>query len=595
MSEAENGRSGLVFPLDELEEARTKQSLGGAGFSCDDQSWLVRVFQRPDCFGDSGGDSVFKDEFTDHFEYVLPGVVQALEEPGQDRHTRLALLFSFMLGFGPVYSETVRPNERLTKSESDGSWVIPAWVDEFREQARFCAERVDWRKLIQIRDEHDFLFYDVIPLLFPGGVPLGQVVDPDLLDPIQRRGWSSRDFGDPEQLEFWLIWRFRANTERCDIIRLDTLLQAFSEMPEDVLGGKTLGLLNTIGYALEIGSALDNERLNAVGDGWRVVARELIPFLDLLNGKALESEPQGSSLLKAWWRLSVVVYYRKMGGLESDLSAELRGRLVESAAKHMGMLRKTLREKPEVFADKDLTGAAVSDYYKKAFELLCIFAAPWKRLKSLLLAFTEMTVPSVASDLRPWPESEREPPPHPYSQIPLWIGIAMYPQNLQDELKSDPHLQGLREEYAKFCLERLKTKKNDTGPDNCEWHLAHDDFVESRLLWRRCYVQALTMLRVNPGGRAHKTLFWLSKNDPDEMVRELAKKAHRQIRRLDRGKPNLERGASPRRPLFEAFWWLRQAHLLTLGKEIDQAGAMRTRRTELHRTREKDDRLNRET
>ena len=35
----------------------------------------------------------------------------------------------------------------------------------------------------------------------------------------------------------------------------------------------------------------------------------------------------------------------------------------------------------------------------------------------------------------------------------------MYPQNLQDELKSDPHLQKLREEYARFCLERLKTKK----------------------------------------------------------------------------------------------------------------------------------------
>ena len=60
---------------------------------------------------------------------------------------------------------------------------------------------------------------------------------------------------------------------------------------------------------------------------------------------------------------------------------------------------------------------------------------------------------------------------------------------------------------------------------------------------------------------------------------------------LDRKKPNLDDGASPRRPLFEAFWWLRQAHLLTLGKEIDESGAMRTRRKELHRTREKDDRL----
>ena len=52
---------------------------------------------------------------------------------------------------------------------------------------------------------------------------------------------------------------------------------------------------------------------------------------------------------------------------------------------------------------------------------------------------------------------------------------------------------------------------------------------------------------------------------------------------------------SPRRPLFEAFWWLRQAHLLTVGMKIDESGAMRTRRKELQRTREKEDRLQWET
>ena len=114
-----------------------------------------------------------------------------------------------------------------------------------------------------------------------------------------------------------------------------------------------------------------------------------------------------------------------------------------------------------------------------------------------------------------------------------------------------------------------------------------------RPAWRQCYVQALAALRVNPGGRAHRTLFWLLNNDPDDTVKELAKKAHKRVRHLDRSKPNLDEGASPRRPLFEAFWWLRQAHLITLGVEIDQAGAMRTRRRELHRTREKDDRYER--
>ena len=167
----------------------------------------------------------------------------------------------------------------------------------------------------------------------------------------------------------------------------------------------------------------------------------------------------------------------------------------------------------------------------------------------------------------------------------------MYPQNLRDELRRDPHLKGLREAFAKFCLERLKTRRDNVEPNKESIDPTDERFVEPRRVWRQCYVQALTALRVNPGGRVHRTLFWLSRNDPDESVQTLARRAHGRIRHLNRNRPNLERGASPRRPLFEAFWWLRQAHLLTLGIEIDQAGAMRTRRTELHRTREKHDRL----
>ena len=296
-------------------------------------------------------------------------------------------------------------------------------------------------------------------------------------------------------------------------------------------------------------------------------------------------------MLKAWWRLSVVIHYRGMGALESGVSNELSIRLVDSAARHIGMLRKVLRETPQDFACEDSTGAPVADFYDKAFEALVVFAAPWKCLRSVLLAFTEMGVPAVASDLRPWPDSGRESPPHPFSKIPMWIATAMYPQNLRDELSRDPHLQGLREAFARFCLDRLKTRKTGSQGSVSGTYSADEQFVEPRRTWRRCYVQAVTALRVNPGGRAHRTLFWLSRNDPDETVRTLAKRAHGHIRHLNRNRPNLERGASPRRPLFEAFWWLRQAHLLTLGIEIDEAGAMRTRRTELHRTRERDDRL----
>ena len=583
MSEAEDGHSGLVFP-DDSEIHPIKQCLQDAGFSRADQEWLIRVFGHPDCFGDRSGSSTFKDDFIDSFERVLPGVVEALGESDQtekDRQLRLALLFSFLLGFGPIDSKVIRPNVKLVKSNDD--WIIPAWVGEFQSQAVFSAKRLDWHKLIEIRDAHTFLFFDLIPFLFPEGVPLDLVVNFELLNPIRRQGWSNNDFSDPEQIEFWLIWRFRDNAERCDIISLNTLLQAFSCFPKDVLGDKIFGLLHAIEYATNIGFASGKERLKHAGYGWQIVADELIPFMELLDEREPELSRERASLLKAWWWLSVLIYSRGRGGLESGLSDELRNRLVASATKHMGILRKVLRETPEDFKHKDSTGAPVYDFYHMAFEVLLIFTSPWRCLKSLLLAFTEMTKPAIASDLSYWSGSDKEPPPHPYNQIPSWIGIAidMSYRNLL-KLNGDPHLQGLREEFATFCLERLKTKKNDTKSSEKVSDYTDGDFIEPRSIWRQCYVQALAALRVNPGGRAHRTLYWLSKNDPDENVREFAKKVHRQIRHLNRNKPNLERGASPRRPLFEAFWWLRQAHLLALGKEIDQADAMRTRRIELY-------------
>ena len=582
MSVAEDGRSGLVFPLDDSEVSHIKQCLRDAGFSSADQAWLIRVFERPDCFGDCSDDAVFKDEFANDFKHVLTEVVDKLGEPDQteeDRQLRLSLLFSFLLGFGPIYSEPVRPNEKLDISNADSH--IPAWVGAFQRHAVFCAEHLDWRKLLEIRDSSAFLFYDLIPFLFPEGLPLDQVVNLDLLNPIRRQGWSNNDFSDPEQIEFWLIWRFRDNAERCDIINLNTLLQAFSYFSKDVLGDKIFGLLHAIEYATNIGFASGKERLKHAGYGWQIVADELIPFMELLDEREPELSRERASLLKAWWWLSVLIYSR--GGLESGLSDELRNRLVASAVKHMGILRKVLRETPEDFEGVDSTGAPVYDFYHRAFEVLLIFSAPWRCLKSLLLAFTEMTKPAVASDLSHWSGSDKEPPPHPYNQIPSWIGIAIgiFYRNLPRELNRDPHLQGLREEFATFCLERLKTKKNDTNRSKKVSDYADENFVEPRSIWRQCYVQALAALRVNPGGRAHRTLFWLSKNDPDENVREYAKKVHRQMRHLNRNKPNLERG-SPRRPLSEAFWWLRQAHLLALGKEIDQADAMRTRRIELY-------------
>ena len=584
MHKAEKSPLGLVIPSNDPAE-EIKQHLQNAGFLEADSDWLIDIFKRSDCFGDESGESVFRNEH-DNYEHgdfgdALRGSLawKEIVEIGKDSETILALLFSMMLGFGPRYDTVFSPNVPLKKS--DGSWDIPQWVGEFQKHAAFCVERLDLKKLRETTR-----FDDLLPFLFPEGIPLLQTVDLELLNPVRRQSLSSKDFKNFNELEYWLIWRFRANIERCEKVRLDALLPVFSNFSDDVLGNKVLGLLNAIDHGMRMGSwnSASRERLDPLNDGWKAVTEELIPFLELLNDRKPGLKQERSPLLKAWWRLSKVIYSWSMGGLELEakLSDELRDRLVESASRHIGILRSVLRDTPEVFEDE-----AVRDFYNEAFYVLLSFAPPWKRLKPLLLAFTSMTEQAVASDLRTWRELDStENPPQPYARVPNWIEVAMYPQNLK--IKEDPYLQDLREAFAKFCLERLRTKSEVKHKETA---YIDEDFVEPRPAWRWCYVQALAALRVNPGGRGHRTLFWLLNNDPDDTVRELAKKAHKRVRHLDRDKPNLDEGASPRRPLFEAFWWLRQAHLITLGIDIDQAGAMRTRRRELHRTREKDDRF----
>lgn len=588
MSKAEKSTSPLIPNLDDAfyEEEAIKQDLHNAGFSVHDQEWLVEFFKRPDTFRNPSRSAVFKEGFEDGLGIALRTVKEKVHI-AKDCQTALAVLFSLMLEFGPGSNLLFLPNDKFDKSSEPSNH--PEWIGDFQKHANFCAQSLNRDKLSEISSSAIFYVTDLLTFLFPD--PLNQIVDLDRLNPTGR----SNDFEDSSQLEFWLKWRFEDNEKRHDTIRLDRLLKPFSDFPEEILGEKILGLLNSISATMTIGSALGRERLNPTGDGWRVVAHELLPFLNLLTEKEPDSSQERSSLLKAWWRLARVIYRWDMGALESELSPELRNRLVQSAARHIGILRSVLRDKPEVFADKEDENSAgsVSDFYQDAFHILLTLAPPWKCLKPLLLAFTEMTVQGVTSDLRAWPEVGREEKlPYPYSDVPLWVAISMYPQNLRKELEKDPHLQGLREEFAKFCLDRLKTKNKRDVSDADKQSYTNEDFFESRPAWRQGYVRSVTALRVNPGGRAHRTLFWLSKNDPDETIRDSAEIAHKQIRHLDRKKPNLDDGASPRRPLFEAFWWLRQAHLLNLGIKIDEPGAMRTRRRELHRTQEKDDRRN---
>ena len=266
MHKTEKYSLGPVFPSDnsaEEEISTIKQHLQNAGFSETDSDWLVDVFKRPDCFGDPTDASVFRNEH-DNYEHgdfgdALSGSLawKEIVQTGKNDQTILVLLFSLMLDFGPRYNTVFSPNVPLKKL--NGSWDIPQWVSEFQKQAKFNAESLDWEKLIEIYKgsyNTSFQLNDLLPFLFPNGVPLNQIVDLDLLSPVRRRSISSNDFNDPKQLEFWLKWRFSDNTEFSDntdrknnIVKLDTLLHDFSAFSEDVLGDKIFGLFNAIDNA----------------------------------------------------------------------------------------------------------------------------------------------------------------------------------------------------------------------------------------------------------------------------------------------------------------------------------------------------------
>ena len=81
-------------------------------------------------------------------------------------------------------------------------------------------------------------------------------------------------------------------------------------------------------------------------------------------------------------------------------------------------------------------------------------------------------------------------------------------------------------------------------------------------------------------------LNFASMKDPEADVREAAREAYDETRR----EVLLPPGSSPRRAIFAAFWWLRQAHLHALESEVDSQGAQRTRQKETRRTKEEEER-----
>lgn len=204
----------------------------------------------------------------------------------------------------------------------------------------------------------------------------------------------------------------------------------------------------------------------------------------------------------------------------------------------------------------------------------CMFelAPLWDGFRSLLLAFRKLPVPGVAADLRWWSDTYHRQPllPEPWHHIAAEL-VGSFHTYAKREQDKDADLEALRTAFARFCLDRLKSRESGDGPR------------EDNPIWRLGYIDAVLALRINPEGKGHHTLHHAAEHDPEPEVKAAAKAAYNVLRHG----PTLK-GESPRRSVLLAFWHLRQSHRAALGVPIEERGANRIREEEVRRTTEQE-------
>ena len=313
------------------------------------------------------------------------------------------------------------------------------------------------------------------------------------------------------------------------------------------------------------------------GPAWRELATRLVPIVDELERRA-ERFPDDVDLNGAWLYYSGRVYQH----MQDQLSDERRRKLTRAARERLGWMRPSLGS-----ADRPAARAAFEAQYHMlgaASVVLMLFDSVWASIKPLLLALRQLPEPAVSPDLRYWPEVRNDPfpPPDPWWRLPQWVATRLH-HGLRREQAADPKLVGVRTEFGRFLLERLRTRKDTKPPKGRS--ARNEDMVDPDPAWRLGYVRSLRALHINPEGKGHRTVNWSRQFDPDGRVREEAASAYKELRHG----PSVPQKMSPRRPVFAAFLWLRRAHLEALGCEVDEAGAKRTFRKEVRRTEDKQD------
>jgi hypothetical protein len=184
----------------------------------------------------------------------------------------------------------------------------------------------------------------------------------------------------------------------------------------------------------------------------------------------------------------------------------------------------------------------------------------WKALKPLLLAFR-------ASKKRMLRESLS-------GDSLLFEMIASF-FDIEDKEKLIELRYNMANDFADYLkpTKKERQEENYTELERKEQEKGFDlSYIEPSPFWRYAYIRALGDLGIKTDKRGHffnELLKTASNKDPSEKVRVAARKVTRELRAIRRGFS----GNNHKKCLFEAFWWLRQAHMLSLGAEVDKKKA----------------------
>lgn len=132
----------------------------------------------------------------------------------------------------------------------------------------------------------------------------------------------------------------------------------------------------------------------------------------------------------------------------------------------------------------------------------------------------------------------------------------------------------IREFWAEYCWRKLDLKKTAKRKDPLE--LTADDYLEPRPAWRIAHLKSLGDLGEDLGNKAHRRIHAISKHDPDEEVRAVAKEVYHKTLR-----ERMKSAGNPFYSFIKVTMWFRVANRKSLGLDVDGDAAVNQRNREL--------------